>query len=322
MAEHYGTVIIPARPKKPSRQSQGRGGRADRRTADFGGVARSALSSVWPSSMRRSARSWPSSTSSPFRSWRARATVGLRPRKSQAAAAARRRPFELATWSKAKVNIDYHVAVDKHFYSVPYQLIHQPLDVRLTETTVELFQHGKRVAAHARSFRAGPVHDPGGTPAQVPSEVPGMDARPHPGVGQKIGPACAQLVEQIMEEPASSRTRLSLLPGHHSPGQSRSARSAWKPPAGAPCTLAPVPIAASNPFSSTAWTSNPWNRNCPCTARTTKICAVVLITTNPLPLTSMLYQSNPGKTPGLAPGGHGPGPRRTTPAKRHRRAGL
>jgi len=39
--------------------------------------------------------------------------------------------FELAHWSKAKVNIDYHVVVDKHLYSAPHHLIHQQLDVRL-----------------------------------------------------------------------------------------------------------------------------------------------------------------------------------------------
>jgi hypothetical protein len=63
--------------------------------------------------------------------------------------------FELADWSQAKVNIDYHVAVEKHFYSAPHQLIHQQLDVRLTDQTVELFQHGKRVAAHGRSRLPG-----------------------------------------------------------------------------------------------------------------------------------------------------------------------
>jgi transposase len=45
--------------------------------------------------------------------------------------------------------------VEKHFYSAPYQLIHQQLDVRLTDKTVELFQHGKRVAAHLRSQLPG-----------------------------------------------------------------------------------------------------------------------------------------------------------------------
>jgi hypothetical protein len=64
-------------------------------------------------------------------------------------------PFELANWSEAKVNIDYHVVVEKHFYSAPHPLIHQQLDVRLTDQTVELFQHGKRVAAHLRSHLPG-----------------------------------------------------------------------------------------------------------------------------------------------------------------------
>src|SRR5881394_223741 len=62
--------------------------------------------------------------------------------------------FEVATWSFAQVNIDYHVVVDNHFYSVPHTLIHEQLDVRLTDKTVELFQAGKRVAAHPRSYQA------------------------------------------------------------------------------------------------------------------------------------------------------------------------
>ena len=64
-------------------------------------------------------------------------------------------PFELAVWSKAKVNIDYHVAVENHFYSVPYSLVHQEVDVRLAERTVELFQAAKRVAAHVRNDQPG-----------------------------------------------------------------------------------------------------------------------------------------------------------------------
>src|SRR5206468_7309241 len=63
--------------------------------------------------------------------------------------------FTLSTWLKVTVNIDYHVAVEKHFYSVPYDLVHQSLDARLTATTVELFQAGKRVAAHPRSAQCG-----------------------------------------------------------------------------------------------------------------------------------------------------------------------
>jgi transposase len=60
-------------------------------------------------------------------------------------------PYEYAEWGKARVNIDYHIEVDGHYYSVPFQLLHERLDVRLTATTVEMFHKGERVAAHPRS---------------------------------------------------------------------------------------------------------------------------------------------------------------------------
>jgi len=63
--------------------------------------------------------------------------------------------FLFAEWRCAKVNIDYHIELDRHYYSVPYQLIHQKIDVRLTDTTVEIFFKGRRVASHLRSYRPG-----------------------------------------------------------------------------------------------------------------------------------------------------------------------
>ena len=60
--------------------------------------------------------------------------------------------YEFAEWKIAAVNIDYHVEVHAHYYSVPYQLKHQKLHVRLTAHTVEVFRKGQRVACHARSF--------------------------------------------------------------------------------------------------------------------------------------------------------------------------
>lgn len=51
------------------------------------------------------------------------------------------------------MSLDYHVEVDKHYYSVPHSLLRQQLDVRLTESTVELFQRRQRVAVHVRSRR-------------------------------------------------------------------------------------------------------------------------------------------------------------------------
>ena len=65
--------------------------------------------------------------------------------------------FEYADWLKAGVNVDYHIAVEQHFYSVPHTLVplHERLDVRLTATAVEVFHRGQRVAAHRRSFERG-----------------------------------------------------------------------------------------------------------------------------------------------------------------------
>jgi transposase len=49
----------------------------------------------------------------------------------------------------------YHVEVDHHYYSVPHQLLHERLDIRLTAAVIEAFYKGERVAAHARLYTKG-----------------------------------------------------------------------------------------------------------------------------------------------------------------------
>jgi len=63
--------------------------------------------------------------------------------------------YQFAEWKKARVNIDYHVEIERHYYSVPYALVHHELDVRYTAMTVEIFHRGQRVASHARSYKIG-----------------------------------------------------------------------------------------------------------------------------------------------------------------------
>ena len=63
--------------------------------------------------------------------------------------------YVFAEWRTARVNIDYHIEVDRHYYSVPYQLIHEKVEVRLTEAAVEVFLKGHRVASHLRSYLPG-----------------------------------------------------------------------------------------------------------------------------------------------------------------------
>jgi len=60
-------------------------------------------------------------------------------------------PFDLSVWSQATVNIDYHIQFDGSFYSVPYQLSRQTVEVRATPTTLEIFHQRQRVASHVRA---------------------------------------------------------------------------------------------------------------------------------------------------------------------------
>ena len=64
-------------------------------------------------------------------------------------------PYLYAEWKTARVNIDYHIEVDHHYYSVPYPLVHEKLDVRFTDTSVEVLFKGRRVASHRRSYHKG-----------------------------------------------------------------------------------------------------------------------------------------------------------------------
>jgi len=60
-------------------------------------------------------------------------------------------PFVIGQWLIARVNIDYHIVVDRHFYSVPHRLVHVKVDVFLTAAAVSVFANGERVASHVRS---------------------------------------------------------------------------------------------------------------------------------------------------------------------------
>ena len=108
--------------------------------------------------------------------------------------------FDLSQWSRARVNIDYHVAFDGNFYSVPYPLVHEVLDVRSTPTTVELFHKGQRVASHLRGCGCGKTitnaeHRPRSHQAHLewtPSRMVNW--------ARTIGPFAAQLFERILAD--------------------------------------------------------------------------------------------------------------------------
>jgi transposase len=60
-------------------------------------------------------------------------------------------PYVFAEWKQCRVGLDYHVEIDKHYYSVPHQLLREKVWARITARTIEVFHRGKRVAAHVRS---------------------------------------------------------------------------------------------------------------------------------------------------------------------------
>ena len=63
--------------------------------------------------------------------------------------------YEYAEWKKARVGIDYHVAFEKHYYSVPHKYVKQQFDLRITRTMIECFYKNKSIAVHRRSYKAG-----------------------------------------------------------------------------------------------------------------------------------------------------------------------
>ena len=63
--------------------------------------------------------------------------------------------YEYANFKLAKVGINYHIEVDGHFYSVPYKLVREKVEVRYSDSTIEIIHNCQRVASHRRSYMRG-----------------------------------------------------------------------------------------------------------------------------------------------------------------------
>jgi transposase len=61
-------------------------------------------------------------------------------------------PYELAEWKQATVQFNYHISVDGMLYSVPYEFIKRKVDVRITDTIIEIFYCHNRIASHRRLY--------------------------------------------------------------------------------------------------------------------------------------------------------------------------
>jgi transposase len=107
--------------------------------------------------------------------------------------------YEYAEWRLRRVSLDYHVDIDGHYYSVPYRLIRDQVEARLTARTVELFHKGERVAAHLRGVGRG-------RHTTVPEHMPSAHRRHAEWTIERIGrtaagigPSTAKLTGLVLE---------------------------------------------------------------------------------------------------------------------------
>lgn len=197
MAEHYGCAVLPARPYRPRDKAKVEAGvliaqrwilavlrhRTFYSLEEINAAIRQLLERLNSRLLRHAKKS----RRELFESLDCPSALPLPPS-----------PYEYAEWIKAKVNFDYHIEVDDHYYCVPFQLLHERLDIRQTATTIEAFHKGKRIAAHARSYvKGGYTTIKEHMPPQHRAYAEWSPARFIQWAG-KIGEATAHLVEQVL----------------------------------------------------------------------------------------------------------------------------
>lgn len=198
MADHYGTAVIPTRSRKPRDKAKVEGGVLIAQRWILAALRNHAFFSVQQANEaiaekleELNARKYQRLDESRRDFFEQLDRPALRPLP--------KKRYEYGEWSEPKVNIDYHVEVDKHFYSVPYQLVGERVDARRSATTVEILFKGKRVASHLRSYRKGrattvPEHMPRSHREQLewtPSRIVSW--------ARKTGKHTARVAESIME---------------------------------------------------------------------------------------------------------------------------
>lgn len=154
MAQHYGVAVIPTRVRAPRDKAKVEVGvqivertiLAVLRKRQFFSLAElnAAITRLLATLNARPFKKLPGSRQSQFE------TIDRPALKPLPAS-----PYEYAEWKKARVHVDYHIEVARHYYSVPHRLIKRQLDVRITARTIECFHQGQRVACHPRVEQPG-----------------------------------------------------------------------------------------------------------------------------------------------------------------------
>lgn len=195
---HYDTAVLPARPAKPKDKAKVEGcvllayrwilARFRHRQFESLHELNQEIKRLLEDFNNRAFKKLPGSRKSQFE---ALDSPALKPLPQQ--------DYEYAEFKIARVNLDYHIEVEKHYYSVPYLLIREEVDVRLTERMIEVFHKNKRVAVHRRNHQAG-VHT---TSAEHMPKAHQAHAGWTPGYflnrAIQIGPKTRDIVQAIIE---------------------------------------------------------------------------------------------------------------------------
>jgi len=199
-AQHYGTVILPARPGKPRDKAKVEAGvlvvtrwiLARLRHETFFSLA--ALNA-------RIAELLTDLNARPMRLYRASRRELFEQLDHPALRPLPAEPFVYSDWKiGARVNIDYHIELHGHYYSVPYALVHEHVDACLTAATVEIFHRGQRVAAHRRSpVRGQHTTDPAHMPKAHQRHLEWSPSRLIDWA-RTIGPQSTTLVQAILAD--------------------------------------------------------------------------------------------------------------------------
>lgn len=203
MAEHYGTAVMPARPRKPKDKAKVEVGvqivqrwiLAVLRHETFFSLA--ALNGRIRSLLDRL-------NNRPMRSYRASRRELFEKIDRPALRPLPDRRFVFAEWKIAKVSIDYHVELEGHSYSVPHALVGERVELRFTAATLEVYCRGQRVASHTRH---GPHHRSPGRHSTQSSHMPKahqkhLEWTPSRLVhwGESVGASTGELVAAILAD--------------------------------------------------------------------------------------------------------------------------
>ena len=159
MAEHYGVVVIPARPYKPKDKSKAEVGvqiverwimmRLRKQTFFTLAALNQAIRFLLEDLNNRPFKKRPGSRLSQFEKLDKPA---LKPLPES--------PYEYRAIKKVRVHLDYHVEYEGHYYSVPYQLVKQEVMVYAGQTLLTINHQSKQVAQHPRAYSHGHTTDP------------------------------------------------------------------------------------------------------------------------------------------------------------------